>query len=61
MTTPEEEPAQKKFAAGMYMFAAVIFLIIGVLGSSTANVVFLVLAMALVVLSLNYWRSSNGS
>ncbi|NNE96702.1 MAG: hypothetical protein HKN24_11810 [Acidimicrobiales bacterium] len=45
----------------MYMFAAVIFLIIGVLGSSTANVVFLVLAMALVVLSLNYWRSSNGS
>ena len=54
----------KHRAAVMYLIAAVMFLIAGVVGfldESRANVVFIVLSVAFVILALNAWPSSDGS
>ena len=47
----------------MYMVAAAVFFLVAALGTAGGEVVFLVIAMAFVVLSLNAWRSTrrNGS
>ena len=49
----------------MFLVAGVVFLLTALVGDAGANVVFLVLAMAFVVLGLNAWQSSrptsNGS
>ena len=47
--------------AVMYMIAAAVFLLVAVLGSVGGETVFLVLAMAFVVLSLNALRSTRKS
>ena len=39
-----------------YMVAAIVFLLVAALGTAGGETVFLVLAMALVVLALNDWR-----
>jgi hypothetical protein len=48
----------------MYLIAALMFLIAGILGSfgdDGANITFIVLGVAFMILALNAWRSTDGS
>jgi len=42
--------------AVMYLIAAAVFLLVAVAGSAGGETVFLILAMAFVVIGLNEWR-----
>ena len=50
----------------MYLIAALMFLITGLLGlvgdnGAGANITFIVLSLALLILALNAWASTDGS
>ena len=51
-------------AVAMYLFAALMFLIAGIvgfLGETRATAAFVVLSVAFVILAINVWRSTDGS
>jgi positive regulator of sigma E activity len=54
----------RRTAALMYLIAALMFLIAGILGflgDNRANITFIVLGVAFMILALNAWRSTDGS
>ena len=46
----------RPIAAVLFLIAAIVFLLVALLGDAGGDTVFLVLAMAFVVLSFNTWR-----
>ena len=49
----------QRISAVMFMIAGVVFLLTAALGEAGGETVFLVLGLAMVVLSLNAWRISR--
>ena len=60
----ENDMSSRRRAAVMYLIAAACFLIAGIaglLGGTRANIAFIVLSAAFVILALNFWTSTKES